>query len=1470
MPSDGSPLFPATGKDGVRHVSPTDVSQFIRLEQCERYLRLRLHERTVNRRFMEDYGVVPQRIPPLLTRSGALFEQQIEEAVAARYDSVNFFAGSKRTGQRAPDNDRVATLARDLPPGDVLVLFQARLEVEVEGWKMRGDADILRLERDREGSLRVLIADMKASATAKIEHRLQVAFYHEMLATLLSEHAVPCDEILIGILYRGGPEETGQNLGLEDMAEREKQARQAEAYFGARDALLEIVPDKAAYLGSVRDLVTAPDSTAERVRTAPFVEVPYHLTYKCDGCLYNELCMKWSAQHDDLSLLPHLATQEKSALRARGITTMRDLATLKQFRQGGESDAPDGRELVPSPGREALARKLATTWPLGPRIDELVHRARRYRKFKRDPIDALSYIPSKGYGSLPYSDARQNPNLVRVYIDAQHDYLHEGLYMLGALVVGCENGEPRPERRRSIVHLTSGPPDTPEKEEELLLRWITDVTRAIVELAAADKEGKPRAPIHLVFYDGLEQRLLLEGLGRHLNSVLGATPLYDFVTQLAAFDSPIATFLDAEIRELKNYPMVCQSLQAVAAYLKFDWNSPEPYRDLFRERLFDFWGKLDGDEAPATGESPWYTNRARFGSNIPLEHAYAAWGELDSELARRGREADDGAQPLQASQRADAHQYAPYRKTTRALLTGFQARRLEALEWVAKDFKGNKQTEKSLFELPNLADFEEKARTLAHALDEFVTIERHVALGDWKRARLAPPERRVLAGDTLLARYHEEDQEGDTAERNRENEERRKLKEQYVQDFWKANPNARRLALPADQRVASNWSQEGMRFRLRLDCGGVDCDPDEALRLSDLREGNRVVVSPRTSVDERLPVEERVPYTPTPKQMLYGTRAEITRLDPKNGCVEIVMRASFGNAGNTRTFLFGSIDRPLIPGELYTLDEDPNDIYGYWGCKVVEGLVQGGRNALYDRISRPSEVRTAWTDVAAEGQRRFREGLQALHEAGALHDFEPSKREYMGSHGDTPTLLVQGPPGTGKSYTTAFVLFARIQGAMAAGLEFRALVSCKTHAATDVLLENLVRVQQDLERWRLTYPEIFHAYFDPRLRDVPLYRLRPRGGVPDGVTPLHKDDDKPKGEPRAADRIQGQPWCVVASTPGAIYQTIKDRWPRALFGHDLVHCLVLDEASQMNLPEAAMAALPLRADGQLIVVGDHRQMPPIIKHDWEAEPRRTFQQYRSYESLFLTLLPLVPQKHMIKFEESFRLHSDMAEFLRREVYRHDGIEYRSQKRDTLPSWTHPDPFVESVLRPEQTIVVVVHDERDSQLSNPFERDLIRPVLEALAAPDAYALDSEKGMGVVVPHRAQRVQLQEAVPALVTKDPETGVVRTSAVDTVERFQGGERRAILVSATESDRAYLLFSSEFLLDPRRLTVALSRAKEKMVLVASRSVFELFSADEETYANSQLWKNLLCHTCTELLWEGEKQDTRVQVWGNAPRPPR
>jgi hypothetical protein len=52
-------------------------------------------------------------------------------------------------------------------------------------------------------------------------------------------------------------------------------------------------------------------------------------------------------------------------------------------------------------------------------------------------------------------------------------------------------------------------------------------------------------------------------------------------------------------------------------------------------------------------------------------------------------------------------------------------------------------------------------------------------------------------------------------------------------------------------------------------------------------------------------------------------------------------------------------------------------------------------------------------------------------------------------------------------------------------------------------------------------------------------------------------------------------------------------------------------------------------------------------------------------------------------------------------------------------------------------------------------------------------------------------------------------------------------------------------------------------MTLVASRNIFSLFSTDEETFANSLLWKNLRLRTCSTMLWEGERSGGKVAVWG-------
>jgi hypothetical protein len=255
---------------------------------------------------MAEYEVAPQRITPLLSLSGREFEEATEKGIGGKVRTVHYAALAGGSHNRPHNNAEVAAEARSLKPGESVLLFQPRLEADLCGWRLRGDVDLLRLERRAEGTLDVLIGDMKSTAEVKVEHRLQVAFYRLMLSAILSAAGIPHLPVEMGVLFRAPAEPTD-----EELIENEPLQEAANRVFGLDDALLEVVADPEAYVQSAHDLVLGADSTARRVAQADFEKLPYSLSFKCDGCLYNEFCMKWSAERDDRSLLPYRTGREK-------------------------------------------------------------------------------------------------------------------------------------------------------------------------------------------------------------------------------------------------------------------------------------------------------------------------------------------------------------------------------------------------------------------------------------------------------------------------------------------------------------------------------------------------------------------------------------------------------------------------------------------------------------------------------------------------------------------------------------------------------------------------------------------------------------------------------------------------------------------------------------------------------------------------------------------------------------------------------------------------------------------------------------------------------------------------------------------------------------------------------------------------------------------------------------------------------
>ncbi len=335
--------------------------------------------------------------------------------------------------------------------------------------------------------------------------------------------------------------------------------------------------------------------------------------------------------------------------------------------------------------------------------------------------------------------------------------------------------------------------------------------------------------------------------------------------------------------------------------------------------------------------------------------------------------------------------------------------------------------------------------------------------------------------------------------------------------------------------------------------------------------------------------------------------------------------------------------------------------------------------------------------------------------------------------------------------------------------------------------------------------------------------------------------------------VLGMTNVVIGATSGGLFNLMRYSsadgrhvdWNSKSF--DLV---VVDEASQMNIPEGVLAGAFLKEEGQMIVVGDHRQMPPINAHPWKEEEKRDIVEMKPFLSLFESLAERGFPREAL--DESFRLHEDIAEFLNENIYSKDGIHFHSKRKELITQLPAISDYVDAVMNPAYPIVVIEHTEHASQQFNPCELQLTEPIIQACV--QYLGLDGRNGIGVVVPHRAQKALLCQRFPDLA---------EVHSIDTVERFQGDERDVIIVSATASDPDYVLNEADFLLNLNRLNVAISRPRKKLVVIASRSVIDLLTSDLEIFENSILWKRLYYHYAPDLLYRSAINGTEVFVKG-------
>lgn len=387
--------------------------------------------------------------------------------------------------------------------------------------------------------------------------------------------------------------------------------------------------------------------------------------------------------------------------------------------------------------------------------------------------------------------------------------------------------------------------------------------------------------------------------------------------------------------------------------------------------------------------------------------------------------------------------------------------------------------------------------------------------------------------------------------------------------------------------------------------------------------------------------------------------------------------------------------------------------------------------------------------------------------------------------------LVLGMPGTGKTTTIAHIIRALTSQGKSV------LLTSHTHTAVDNIL---LKLKGD---------------------KIPILRL----GAPAKVHP------------------EVQEFAVLAGQPMKTFDEIKDAWHGTPIvgttclgiNHPVFHertfdyCIV-DEASQITLP---ICAGPIRMARTFVLVGDHNQLPPVVRNEEAREGGLDV-------SLFKLLSDTHPQS-VVNLEHQYRMCEDImtlsntliyngklrcgTEKLRKrklDIPRMDALQQRHYDASNFHAAT-PRSFcaapgrcwlydlLESEARVRfintDTILPQVREEaQGKRIVNSAEVRIVSQLVDSLLTVGV----PETEVGVMTHYRAQLFLLKEKLKAYVGVE----------MHTTDRFQGRDKEVIVLSLVRSNEACNI--GDLLKDWRRINVAFTRAKTKLLVIGSKTTLK------------------------------------------------
>lgn len=425
-----------------------------------------------------------------------------------------------------------------------------------------------------------------------------------------------------------------------------------------------------------------------------------------------------------------------------------------------------------------------------------------------------------------------------------------------------------------------------------------------------------------------------------------------------------------------------------------------------------------------------------------------------------------------------------------------------------------------------------------------------------------------------------------------------------------------------------------------------------------------------------------------------------------------------------------------------------------------------------------------------------------------------------------PLSLIQGPPGTGKTVTSATIVYhlVKLSGE-------QVLVCAPSNVAVDQLTEKIHRTGLKVVRVCAKSREALDS-------SVNFLTLHEQVNNNDSNTELQKlimlkneqnelsssDEKKFRSLKRTAER-------QILKNADVILSTCVGAGDPRLCNMSF-RTVLIDEATQATEPECLIPlVLGCR---QAVLVGDHQQLGPVIMNKKAA--RAGFNQ-----SLFERLITL--NIRPIRLQVQYRMHPSLSEFPSNMFYEgtlQNGITAQERQRKDIdfpwPDSSNPMMFYANLGLEEISA-------SGTSFLNRTEASTCEKVVTRLLKSGI----TPEQIGIITPYEGQRSYIANYMQFHGSLRKE--LYKEIELASVDAFQGREKDYILVSCVRSNEHQGI---GFLSDPRRLNVAITRARYGLVLLGNPKVL----------SKHPLWHHLLTHfKDRRVLVEGPLSNLKVTM---------